>query len=128
MKDHRRTDLSCSPGEPVQSRARSRQRLPRFLPDPDSCRSCERTGMSGVAQRSRGDTRRVPLTCPSGSGSSGGGGREDPAAARSRAQHDRVCPASARTQGPDPPVPHEYPAAPRHGPLGSAELWAKCEI
>ena len=31
---------------------------------------------------------------------------------------------SARTQGPNPPIPHEYPAGPRHGPLGSPELWA----
>ena len=34
---------------------------PVFLPDTDSCRSCERTGMSGVAQRSRSDTRQGAL-------------------------------------------------------------------
>jgi hypothetical protein len=81
--------------------------------------------MSEVAQRSRSDTRQGAFDLPVRERIIGrrgqGGPRRDPVPG----QHDRVCPASARTQGPDPPIQHEYPAVPRHGPLGSPELWAK---
>jgi hypothetical protein len=81
--------------------------------------------MSGVAQRSRSDARRAPLTCRAGSGSSGGGGRENPGGTRSCGQHGRFCLASARTRGRIRPYGMNAPQLPVTDPLGSPELWAK---
>jgi len=81
--------------------------------------------MSGGAQRSRSDARRAPLTARPGADHRAAGAGRTPAGPGTAGSTAAPARLSARTRGPDPPILHEYPAALRHGPLGSPELWAK---